>query len=340
MVLAGSWFFSAQVTALLFVPLLLAGACYAPMARGLKLGVVLVLLLMAGQAAGHWQARLQCPEDARGAPAAQLLTPAQLIHRVNQNFDHYLESHRDLERILFTAAHGISKPQVPADTFLAYCGILLAAAVFYVKPEQVLLFALAGSWLLQAGVQNAKGLHDVALMWPCFGLICALAAAQPLWREAAAKYHRRALLGLVAVAAASQGALLSGYVPLLRAAYAQADEYGALDNGGLLLRPTGHAQVAEGIRATALLCGIGNSAESRHVLLDPLAYFAMQDTAQPLLLSQSQPDRKKLFGLLQARGSDGAVLRCPLLPPEVRAMAIEEDGMCCLTREAIAWVEP
>lgn len=426
LLLAVSWYFSAHAKALLYTPLLLVSFAFLPLGRRLKLAAVLLVALMATQGFVHWQARIYCPEDARAQAmrSMQAVSLSRIVHKVNANFDHFLEGHRELERALFAAAHGIGAKEVGAGQFLEYSSMLLAAALFYLVPlllsigleavynifysylyvqrmmlqggrkwrlplpesqealvvnlmigalalfaciqlvralywllrssrrehwrqvPQAMLFALAFSFLLQSGMQIAKNFYEVPFVWPCFVLLCILAAALPLWREALARYHARALGALLAVAIASQGVLLHGYVPLLREAYASADANGVMKESSVLVRPTGYAATAARVRTLAAQCGIAADATARRVLVDPLTYLAMKDTVQPLMFRQSYgeeaPDTlAQLLHMLRQRESRGAVMRCDLLPLPLRPLAVEDEGgLCCLTREAIAWAEP
>jgi hypothetical protein len=213
------------------------------------------------------------------------------------------------------------------------------------EPRFVILFTLLGCMLLQAGVQVAKNFYELPFVWPCLFLFCMVLVSLPYWRQAMLSQEKKHLLALLLVSIISQLVFLVSYGPLTVREYKVADANGVLASNDILISPFNYGDTAERIVALAARCGITNDSASQHVMVDPLSYTAMRASFRPFLYRMTYreevPDPpEKIFRLLQEQDSSGIVMQCRYIPQGQRDLALEDNGLCCMSREAVRSVQP
>jgi hypothetical protein len=135
-------------------------------------------------------------------------------------------------------------------------------------------------------------------------------------------------LGLLGIA--SVAAIFAMYGPSLAAA---AHERGYIKRQPFSMSSFGYAGVERDVLAAARLCGIGDPANKRRLLVDDVTYFPFMQSYMPDhrygLFAPMVKTRDKL-GYLRGIGSEGIIASCGVLPPEFRERAKRHGQFCCL----------
>jgi hypothetical protein len=96
----------------------------------------------------------------------------------------------------------------------------------------------------------------------------------------------------------------------------------------------GYNRIQQQIRTTARQCGIGSKGRAQHPLVDDVTYFAMQDSYQPFhrlgVLSEWNGSIRDPIAYLRSRGSEGMILGCRYLDPNLKKQAISKGEFCCI----------
>lgn len=98
--------------------------------------------------------------------------------------------------------------------------------------------------------------------------------------------------------------------------------------------PFGFTELKLRILALSRQCGIPEPSRANAVMIDEATYFAFMESHLPQhrlgVLSIWNGSITDPVAYLKSRGSDGAILGCHLLPPELRARAQASGPVCCL----------
>jgi hypothetical protein len=323
-----------------------------------------LLLAVTGWSALYWVQRLQCPGD----PVLQAffsahnigveLTGMISIGQVPGVIAKLLGNIRLLDYATLAApavepmAGWLAPGQIGAGAQrgwrlalnLAWLGAMLVGLICFVgavvhamrerrlPPALLLSAAAAVSAVGWAGTEYQRNVYEAGFVLPLLALAIVLACAAP---RASATGSRLAaamaiLTGLGAVASA--GLMAASYGPSL---------VRALDTTGHVLPDQPHSvslthygSARRDILGAARLCGIPEPARAQGLLVDDATYPALAEARLPQhqlgVLGLWRGTIRDPVAYLKSRKSDGMVVTCALLPPELRARARTQGQFCCL----------
>lgn len=213
------------------------------------------------------------------------------------------------------------------------------------EPLLLVPVCLLISALAQCGIQSDKRPYNFALIWLTLGICGAVTAGYLLkhtnyWED---KHQRVKIkygqLSLVAVF--SQWILLATCIPGTVFVLKHLSSNGTMemDREWYLISPLDDAKRQTHIWAAGKVCNIAPNQSSHRVGVDIVTYWTLRKTYQPLRLVFKYHDYdepRELYAFLRQRNSSGLVTLCSSLPPKVRPLASETEGVCCLSREQIA----
>jgi hypothetical protein len=160
-----------------------------------------------------------------------------------------------------------------------------------------------------------------------------------LFRREVLFYKRYVWLGIGICAALNLSLLLYRYAPLV---YAPERAEIVRPDNLQIFSPFGYGDKAAVMRELAGECGIADDPSLKHLVLDDITYFQFRRSSQPFhlyYLTGDMGDMDKLtpetlFKPLKDYGSDGLVTDCRALPRNIRPLATEKDGICCIPKKA------
>lgn len=191
---------------------------------------------------------------------------------------------------------------------------------------------LAGIVLLWGMSQRVKNDYEIIVMLPAIALFSLVSITAIAWSPARTRQLGLAAGVLLAASLIGQIDFARRYFPPLLAATAQP--------GYIAEQPTsvslyGYARIRDRILATARQCGIGTHGRAQHPLVDDVTYFAMAGSWQPFhrlgVLSHWNGSIRDPIAYLKSRGSEGMIVGCHNLSPELRAKAIQNGQFCCIS---------
>ena len=191
---------------------------------------------------------------------------------------------------------------------------------------------LAGLVLVWGMSQRVKNDYEITVMLPAIALFALLSITAIAWPAARTRQLGIAAAVLLAVSLAGQIDVARRYLPPLARA--------AMQPGYVKDQPTstsvyGYGTIRGKILATARQCGIGTRGRAQHPLVDDATYFAMAGSWQPFhrlgVLSHWNGSIKDPLAYLKSRGSEGMIVGCSYLSPELRRQAISNGEFCCIS---------
>jgi hypothetical protein len=207
-------------------------------------------------------------------------------------------------------------------------------------PARGLALVLVSSLAAQIALQGHKNAYDGALLITLGGLGLVLG-----WPPDAARRFRRPLQAvfvfLVLTTLLSEGRLLYHFGPWATGKWLAGGNLPGEIEG--TISGFRYARVNAEVRAAAERCGIDVAQRPKFVLVDDLTYPALAGATYPLHTMGVSwwgvgiPDQ---FEFLRAFGSEGVVVRCRSVTPELQARARRSGELCCLPTFAGASARP
>ena len=357
---------SSHLKGVLVAPLILICIALAGRAKPARLPRIVAALLFSAtalQAADYWVGRFRCPDDP--ALAARLNSEniaSSLAGGANW---------RDLARVAITnanpdlyVAHATARPE-PTSMWLPSFRITEAEMVLRHLPLNFawnmamllglacLLGALRVRWrerridlasaappvlaglvLVWGMSQRVKNDYEITLMLPMIALFAVLSISAIAWPARRTRQLGIAAGVLLAVSLAGQIDIARRYLPPLAHAAMQP---GYVEGQATSTSVYGYSTIRGQILATARQCGIGTHGRSQHPLVDDATYFAMAGSWQPFhrlgVLGLWSGSIKDPLAYLKSRGSEGLIMGCRHLSPELRAKAIRNGEFCCISTQ-------
>ena len=202
-------------------------------------------------------------------------------------------------------------------------------------PRLVLAAATISTIAGWSATQLIRSFYEAGFVLPLLALsaVLLLAAAEP------GRRFQRIQLGVAAIltACAFTSVVLSVGIwgPSLRKAWGQR---GYVEGQGHSVAIRGFARVEREISDAAKLCGIPPATRARALMIDDVTYFPYMRSYLPQhqlgvtgMWRGTIPDP---VAYLKSRGSDGIIVSCRLLPPELSVRARRSGGFCCLAPPA------
>ena len=321
------------------------------------------LVAFTGVAALYWVERLQCPDDPllRAAYAANnigaVLVGAKDMQGVltaigqvfsNLNLWDYVERTAPAP---FPLSAWLPEEQVTPDTYASWglnlfalwalamlTGLIaLVSAVITcwrqrrIDPRPIMAIALMAAVLGWSATQSIRNFYEAGFVLPLLALAITFALSGP-GQLGVTRKLATVLAGVIAAAAVISPLLIAQiWAPSLQRA-AQHPGY-AIDQRHSI-SVFGYADVKPQIMAAARLCGIPEPKQANAVMIDDLTYFAFMESRLPQhylgVVSVWRGSITDPVAYLKSRQSDGAIVGCQKLPPDLRARARSQDGFCCL----------
>ena len=348
---------------ILFAPLFLICILFAGPAASWKGRIPFALLfaVLAAQAAHYWVARFRCPGDpalaarlaseniasaltqgsnwsdllwiaVRGANPNIYISFAELRLRMMSDW-----LPRDL--IGETAATIRYLPMNLAWNALMLVGLICLLRALHRRWRERRIdlaiaapVVIAGLVLVWGMSQRVKNDYEIMTVMPLIALFGLFSLAAVDWSAKRLRQLRIAALALVVISLAGQIDVARRLAPpLFHAAQTPGYVAGQLTS----VSAYGYSQIREPIRQTARQCDIGTHGRARHPLVDDVTAFAMTDSWQPWhyqgVTGQWRGTIRDPLAYLRSRGSEGLIMGCHLLSPELRAKAIRNGEFCCIS---------
>ncbi len=358
-VTAISWHLKGILVApLIFVCILFAGKGKSWLPRIVSAGVFSVLTL---QAAQYWMMRFRCPGDpvmaARlasenisaalasggnigeligialsGANPNNYISLAELRLRVMSDW---------LPRDLIGEGAAMIR-YLPMN--LAWNALMLIGAICLVRglwlrwQERRLDLGIAapvviaGLVLVWGMSQRVKNDYEIMLVMPMIALFGVFALTAIVWTPARTRQLRIAAIALVAVSLVGQIDIVRRLAPPL---WQVAQKPGYVTDQKTSVSAYSYSKIRGQILSTARQCGIGTSGRARHPLVDDVTAFAFTDSWQPFhylgVIGQWRGTVSDPLAYLKSRKSEGLIMGCHLLSPELQAKAIRNGEFCCIS---------
>lgn len=348
---------------ILFAPLFLICILFAGQAKDWKLRApfALVFVGLAAQAAQYWVARFRCPGDpglaarlaseniasalAEGKNWQELLWTA--IQGANPNI--YISFAEVRIRVMsdwlpqgLIDETGATIRYLPMN--LAWNALMLIGLVCLLRAlllrwrEKRIDFAvaapvvIAGLVLVWGMSQRVKNDYEIMTVMPMIALFGLFSLTAIGWTERRTRQLRIAAVALVAVSLIGQIDVIRRLAPPL---YQAAQTPGYVAGQKTSVSGYGYSAIRSQIRQTAKQCGIGTQGRARHPLVDDVTAFAMTDSWQPFhylgVIGQWRGTISDPLAYLKSRGSEGLIVGCHLLSPELQSKAIRNGQFCCIS---------
>jgi hypothetical protein len=191
----------------------------------------------------------------------------------------------------------------------------------------ILLMTVAG-W---SAAQATRHVYEAILIVPLLTLaaVLAMSSAKPDGRLLAIRNVLAAFLGLGAMISVAITAEL--WRPSLMRSNAQS---GYIAEQPASVPVFGYSSVKPEILAAARQCGIPEPGKAKRLMIDDLTYFPFMQSKLPEhrfgLIGIWQGTVSDPIAYLKSRGSDGIIMGCRNLTPELRARAKSHGQFCCL----------
>lgn len=356
---------SYHVKALITVPLFLVCLFVATRGRQAhipRLVVGLVLTALAAWATYYWAHRLQCPASAvaraeftrinSGAALVGAPGLSQLLHLVGQalgniSLFHYLGlATPRLEPMSVWLPSGRISTANSFIWFMATIGIWLSALIVAagsfataarrgwrerkLDSRIALSVTLLGTILAWSATQGVRNDYEASFVVP-MAVMALLLALAPLRDNAW-------LAGGVRVVSVSVGLLGLVSVALVAAIYGPFFATAARERGYTAEQTHsvgvfGYAEQRRDMLKAAGKCGITDPDNNRALLIDDVTYFTFMKSRRPehaAGLFTPWSSNIDPIDYLRAIKSDGIIVSCRVLPPDLRGRAKREGQFCCL----------
>ncbi len=366
-VLLGIAAISSHLKGILVAPLFLVCIGFSGTGKrswGPRILASLLFVAMAAQGANYWVGRFHCPGDPvmAGRMAEENLAGAlaagddwrtiglAALGGANPNTYIVLAEARPRPMSEWLPNDRISQPMMTLRYMamsLAWNAAMLIGLICLVRALQLCWrerrldlataapVVLAGLVLVWGMSQRVKNDYEIMLVLPMLALFCIYSLSAASWSPARARQLGIVATLAVAVSFAGQIDIARRYLPSLSRAAAQP---GYVEGQHTSLSAYGYSAIRGQILATARQCGIGTHGgphgRARHPLVDDATYFAMTDSWQPLhylaVMGQWRGTIRDPLAYLKSRGSEGMILGCRNLSPELRRLAIQNGEFCCI----------
>ena len=326
-----------------------------------RLLAILLFTAVAAQGAHYWVERFRCPDDpvlaemlAKQNIASELAGPGgwrnvgmAAISGVNpDNYIMLAEARR------YPMSDWLPRGQIDGVTALrrflamglAWNGAALIALLCLMRAlwlrwrerridmmvaVPVVLAGLGMVWGISQRIRND---YEIMTALPMLALFCIYSLASVPWTTRRTRQLGIAASLVVLLSIAGQADIAWRFSPSLRAA---ATQPGCIDTQPLSASIYGYGALRGEIRATARLCGIGSNGQAKHPLVDDVTYFAMTDSWQPFhrlaVLGKWKGSISNPIAYLKSRGSEGMILGCRYLSPELLQQATRSGEFCCIS---------
>jgi hypothetical protein len=343
---------------LFLVCILLAGKGRA--ARRARLVAALVYGAIALHAADYWIERFRCPDDpvlserfagenlaaslAKGADWRDLIVPA--LARANpgayvaiaQARPRMMSDWLPRGRISQAATLARYVPMSLAWTLAALIALLCLAQAARsdwrnrrVSLATAAPAALAGIVLVWGMSQQVKNDYEVAVVLPALVLFILFSLTGIAWSAANTRRLSVVAVVLAALSLGAQADIVRRFAPPLLEA---ARKPGYIAGQDASFAAYGFGSLRGSIVATARVCGIGARGRAVRPLLDDGTYFAFVDSRAPFhylsVLGHWRGRIEDPVAYLASRGSEGMIVACKRLRPELRARAYAQGEFCCI----------
>lgn len=358
-IMAISW----HLKGILVAPLFLACIVFSgrgSRSRPPRLLAALLLVACALQGANYWVNRFRCPDDpvlktllAQENLAAaiqaggdwQVLVPAALHRALPLTYIALAESRPHMMSD-WLPRDQISRPAMIKRFIVmnfAWHAAMLVSLICLVRAllrrwrerridlATVAPVILGGLVLVWGFSQQVKNDYEIKIVLPMLALFCVYSLSLARWSPRQGKWFGIAATLAVALSIAGQIDIAMRYMPPLARA---AGRPGYVEGQRASVSVFGYHAIRGQILATAHMCGIGSHGRAVHPLLDDVTYFAMEDSWQPFhrlaVLENWKGSIRNPLAYLKSRGSDGLVMGCHLLSPDLRRQAIRNGEFCCI----------
>ena len=323
----------------------------------------IAMLALVGSAAAYWVGRFRCPGDPAFAAQLARENMAAVAAAGGNTGDLLLQALKGANPLNYVAlAIPTQTPMsnwIPADLFPGYvtsisglfllagwCTAFVLIAVALVRhfklagwrglgePRVLIAGAIVACVLVWGASQLSKNVYEAAHILPILLLACVLTWSLP---AAAPSRLARGLPLLFATAALISQALVIGASagPLYRAATAS----GYPPGQPFSVAMGDYAAVERDIDRAMQGAGIETARPLKRLLVDDLTYLALQGHRLPLhrlgVLSVWTGSITDPVAYLRSRSSDGIVVGCRYLPPEMRAAASRSGQICAISRAGL-----
>jgi hypothetical protein len=358
--------FSYHLKAIVISPIFLTCLCYASRGRAAnlpRLACGAALVAIAGWSAHYWIARLQCTADPAmlaayssnnlsfaltegHGVAALLATVGRLVGNISLVAYFGLPTPRMHLMSDWLAPHqlgyGLSLVWALGLILAWGAAVLLGFVCLFRGGERAwrarrldarlaLAIVTLACLLAWSATQTIRNTYEASFVLPLAMIAVILVLPSLDAGERLARWSRllATIVGLCALVSMAGVAVVFG--PSLARANAQA---GYIAEQPLSVPVFGYARLKADILAAGRKCGIDDPARANALMLDDLTYFAFMQSRLPQhqlgVLGLWRGSITDPIAYLRSRGSDGAVLGCHLLPPDLRARARSEGRFCCL----------
>jgi hypothetical protein len=190
---------------------------------------------------------------------------------------------------------------------------------------------LAGLVMVWGISQQVKNDYEIMIVLPMLALLCIYALSSVRWGPRLGQWFGMAAMLAAVLSVAGQIDIAMRYLPPLARAAAQP---GYVEGQRASVSAYGYGALRPRILATARLCGIGRHGRAIHPLVDDVTYFALEDSWQPFhrlaVLANWKGSIRDPLAYLKSRGSEGLIMDCHYLSPELRRQARQNGEFCCI----------
>lgn len=355
---------SYHLKGILIAPLILVCIFFAGSGRRTlpsRIVAILMFAALAAQGAHYWTERLRCPDDpvlaeklAKQNIASALanegdwrnLTMTALKGANPNNYIILAEARR------FPMSNWLPQGKIDGETALlrftamglAWNLAIIIALVCLIRTVRtswrerrlalttavpIVLAGLAMIWGISQRIRND---YEIMTVLPMLALFCLFSLAGIAWSPLQTRRLRIITAAVAVFSMAGQLDIALRYYPSLRAASAQA---GYIEGQPFSASAYGYGPLRGKILETARLCHIGSSGRAQRPLVDDVTYFALTDSWRPFhrfgVLDTWNGSIRDPLAYLKAKGSEGVIVGCRNLSPELRQKAIQNGEFCCIS---------
>lgn len=349
---------------------LLAGACLIVCEKGRgtvaprAIGVTTLVILMAASAY-YWVERVKCPGDPLLAARYARLNVAALLAAHGDVFAILPQMINGAIPLHYVALatptpypmsdwlpHGIFPPWLSIAFFVVIASLWTAAMILSLialerfvvgakrdalrEPRVVLALTILAVTVIWGASQPIKDVYEAAHIVPLLSIFLVLCLTLPVKWPVSGAAFASVSAGAVTLAILSQAIVLSLLLPPF---IAVAQSPGYISNQPYSISIAGYAGIRRDIFAAMSASGIPTDRRLNRLLVDELTYLALQDSRLPLhrlgVLSTWNGEINDPIDYLRSRNSDGVVLGCHLLMPQMRAIASRSGEICAISRQGL-----
>lgn len=190
----------------------------------------------------------------------------------------------------------------------------------------------AGLVLVWGFSQRFKNDYEIMFVMPLIALFGLFSLTAIGWTDERKRQMRTAAILLVAISLAGQIDIARRLLPPL---FKAAQHPGYIDGQKVSVAAFNYSAIRGPIRQTARMCGIGTRGPAQRPLVDDVTAFAFTDSWRPMhylgVIGMWRGSIRDPIAHLRSRGSEGLIMGCHLLPPELQAIAIRNGSFCCIS---------